>query len=188
MPQDSVCVNTILEIVGRDYSDFHEAYFFHRDDYDRGQVSGEEYWRRVLKRLGMDRDQSEIERLLQLDVKSWTGMNEEMIAFIAENREKLKKLAIISNMTVDTLAYLQMNCSWLSLFDVLTFSCELGVNKPDRAIYESCLRGLAIAPGECLFVDDSVENVNGAMEAGMSAVQFTSQVEFTHRLAAKYHF
>ncbi len=188
LPQDSRCVNNILEMLNQDYSDFHEAYIADRDEYDRGQVSGEGYWGRVLKRLGLPRDESGIKRLLKEDVKSWTKVNEEMIAFITENRGKFKKLAIISNMTVDTLSFLRKNCSWLSLFDDLTFSCEIGVNKPDRAIYESCLRELAIAPDECLFVDDSAENVRGAVEAGMNAVQFTSQIEFMHELNKKYDF
>ncbi len=187
-PQDSARVDAILEIVGRDRSVFHEAYIAHRDDYDRGRISGENYWSRVLESLGVHRDESDIRRLLEEDVKSWTIMNEEMIAFITENRENIHELAIISNMTVDTLAYLQANCRWLSLFDTLTFSCELGVIKPDPAIYESCLEGLAAAPDECLFVDDSADNVRGAVKAGMRAVQFTSQNEFMLEWEKRYVF
>jgi len=125
-------------------------------------------------------------RLIQEDVRSWTRFSEPMLRFVAESRDKIHKLAILSNMIPDTLVYLRRHCDWLGLFDELSFSCEIGANKPSPESYATCLERLQLSPGECLFVDDTAENVRGAREAGLSAIQFKSFPEFRQELDEKY--
>ncbi len=60
------------------------------------------------------------------------------------------------------------------LFQVAVLSYDLGVSKPDRKIYEVAIQRAGVAPGEVFFVDDRIENVEGARAAGLDAVQFTS--------------
>ncbi|SMX24180.1 HAD family hydrolase [Boseongicola aestuarii] len=45
--------------------------------------------------------------------------------------------------------------------------------KPDRRIYEVLTARNDLVPGECLFIDDSPKNVDGAREAGWQALHFT---------------
>ena len=61
----------------------------------------------------------------------------------------------------------------LALFDRVYLSCELHLLKPDPAIYHAVAADSHLAPGEHLFVDDRLENVLGAQEAGWQAVHFT---------------
>jgi putative hydrolase of the HAD superfamily len=77
---------------------------------------------------------------------------------------------------------------WLELFDTLVFSCELGINKPDRRIYDACLRMLDLSPRECLFVDDIKKNVGGAIESGMHGILFKSFAQFRRQLDGDYLF
>ena len=185
-PQNPENVNNILQSLKQEYIDFKEVYKSQRAQYDSGQISGEEYWINILRHYGLEPNGFEIARLIQEDVKSWTQINESMIQFITESRGKIHKLAMISNMTSDSLAFIKKHYHWLELFDELVFSCEIGKNKPDRQIYEACLRKLNICPNECLFVDDSLENVKGAMELGMYAIHFETFSEFQLELSGKY--
>jgi putative hydrolase of the HAD superfamily len=185
-PQNPENVNNILRSLKQDYYGFQEVYRRQRAQYDSGQISGELYWINILQYYGLDPNGYEIASLIQEDVKSWTQINESMIQFITESRSKISKLAIISNMTSDTLAYLRRHYNGLELFDELCFSCELGIIKPDREIYETCLRKLKLCPNECLFVDDSAKNVKGAMEIGMPAIQFKIFSEFVLELDEKF--
>jgi HAD superfamily hydrolase (TIGR01509 family) len=89
-------------------------------------------------------------------------------------------------MVEDTLVLMRRRYDWLDLFDELVFSCELGVNKPEREIYEVCLRRLDVDPNECLFVDDSAKNVQGAIEVGMHTIQFENFPQFMLELDQKY--
>jgi HAD superfamily hydrolase (TIGR01509 family) len=93
---------------------------------------------------------------------------------------------MISNMTRDTLSFLETRFTWLELFDGLCFSCDLGISKPDKRIYETCLRELDISPEECLFVDDSAKNVKGALESGLHAIQYKTFAEFVQELEVKF--
>ena len=185
-PQNPENVNNILRSLGQVHDGFSEVYFRQRGQYDLGQISGEQYWSNILQHYGLNPQDFDIARLIQEDVKSWTQLNEAMIQFITESRSKIHRLAMLSNMTRDTLAFMRKHYSWLELFDALCFSCELGIKKPGREIYETCLKKLEISPNECLFVDDSERNVKGAMEAGMPAIYFTTFSEFMLELDEKY--
>lgn len=59
-------------------------------------------------------------------------------------------------------------------FRPCVLSCEVGLRKPDRAIYALTAKKAGKAPKECLFVDDSQTNVDGAKAAGMQAHLFTN--------------
>ncbi len=175
-------VENMLQILGRDDDGFQEVYQGKRESYDAGQITAVEYWKHVLQHYGLVERDVDMDRLIREDVKSWTELNESMLDFIWESRALIHKLAIISNMTWDTLAYMQTNYRWLELFDEMVFSCEIGINKPDRRIYEICSARLGLAPAECLFVDDSLANVEGARRAGMHAIHFKSFSEFSEEI------
>ena len=187
-PQNSENVKNILQILGQNDNNFKEIYQAKRDNYDSGQLSGRAYWASVFQYYGLEQDSSAIAGLIQEDVKSWTHLNDSMVKFLQENRPKLCGLAIISNMTRDTLAFMNKNFQWLELFDALIYSCHFGINKPDRRIYKICLDQLQLPPNECLFVDDSVGNVDGAIQAGMHAIHFKSFSEFLLKVTSNFRF
>lgn len=60
-------------------------------------------------------------------------------------------------------------------------SCELGLAKPDPAIFLMVARQLGTDPDRCLMVDDLAENVVGARRAGMRGLRFrgTKALEVT---------
>ena len=143
-PQNPDNVNNILQILSQDRSDFMDLYRNKRDNYDNGQLSGEQYWHSILQHYSLEQNDSKVTKLIQEDVKSWTQINDSMIQFIKESREKLHKLAIISNMPIDILSFMKKHFQWLEVFDELIFSCEFGKNKPDARIYEACLSRIEI--------------------------------------------
>jgi putative hydrolase of the HAD superfamily len=57
-------------------------------------------------------------------------------------------------------------------FDWAILSYEVEAMKPDRAIYEAAIERAGVAAGEVFFIDDRLENVEGARAAGIDAVQF----------------
>ena len=185
-PQNRQNVDNILRLLGQDYDDFMQVYYDLRVGYDNGQLSGEEYWIKVLHHFRLNPNAFDLSNFIHEDVKSWTVLNDSVLQYLKENRGRIPKLAMISNMVEDTLVFMREHYDWLDLFDELVFSCELGVNKPEKEIYEICLRKLMIPPGECLFVDDSVKNVNGAVDSGMRAIQFTTFSRFLHEIEEKY--
>ena len=181
-PQNPENVRRMAELVNQDDDDFRHVYTDKRPQYDSGHLSSNAYWRALLEHFGLPPTPSTIARLNQEDIASWTVVNEVMVHFIRQNRDNVPRMAIISNMTRDALAFMRERFDWLDLFDNLTFSCELGTVKPHREIYQVCLDALRIPAGECLFVDDSLANVKAAMDAGMAAIHFQDFDQFTLEL------
>lgn len=58
-------------------------------------------------------------------------------------------------------------------FDPVIDSCEVGVRKPDPAIYSLICNRMGVAPSGCLFLDDYPGNVEAALAAGLDALQVT---------------
>lgn len=58
-------------------------------------------------------------------------------------------------------------------FDVYVNSAEVGMAKPNPAIYRLVLDRLEVAPEEALFVDDMVRNTDGAELLGIHTLVFT---------------
>ena len=56
--------------------------------------------------------------------------------------------------------------------DGLVVSADIHLLKPDVKIYRYLLEKYALTAGECLFIDDRPDNVEGARLAGLQAVQF----------------
>ncbi len=57
-------------------------------------------------------------------------------------------------------------------------SAEFGTRKPDPDIYLKICKDYDFKPEESLFIDDRLDNVEGAREAGLTAYQFTTEPEF----------
>jgi putative hydrolase of the HAD superfamily len=62
-----------------------------------------------------------------------------------------------------------------SLFEVIVFSAEVGVCKPDPKIFQRALEQLGVDASESLFIDDRERNVTGAQALGMHAVHYKNR-------------
>jgi putative hydrolase of the HAD superfamily len=58
-------------------------------------------------------------------------------------------------------------------FDTLVISGEVGLRKPDPAIYRLAAERLELSPSACAFVDDLPRNVEAARDVGMYGVHHT---------------
>jgi FMN phosphatase YigB (HAD superfamily) len=73
--------------------------------------------------------------------------------------------------------------------DGFVVSGDVGVRKPDQAIYERLLQEVRVEPAEILFVDDRVRNLDTAAALGMEAVLFAadgSSAASEHRVVTNF--
>ena len=59
------------------------------------------------------------------------------------------------------------------LFDAVVISGEVGMRKPEEAIFRHAAQALGLEPGECVFIDDIEANVAAATACGMTALLHT---------------
>ena len=62
------------------------------------------------------------------------------------------------------------------LMDGVLISAEVKLLKPDPQIYRTFLRKFALRPEECVFIDDTPINVEGALYENMAGIVFNMDV------------
>lgn len=83
-------------------------------------------------------------------------------------------LALLTNSGPKTRTGLVVRHGLERWFPVIVISAEEGMSKPDPRVYLRTCERLGRSPGDCLFVDDRLSNVEGAEAAGLSAIGFES--------------
>jgi epoxide hydrolase-like predicted phosphatase len=68
------------------------------------------------------------------------------------------------------------------LFDTVVISAEVGLHKPQPAIYRLAAERIAEPPERCVFVDDLRENCAGAEAVGMTAILHRDAAESIERI------
>jgi len=68
-----------------------------------------------------------------------------------------------------------------SLFDVVVFSDEHGMRKPDQAIFQLTLDRLSVPAAACVFADDTEANLVTAAAMGMTVVHALDEQETAGR-------
>lgn len=172
----------LAQITGVEKELFTELYWSERPDYDKDVISGTEYWQKIAQCAGTTLTEQVIQELIDLDNCSWMQFDSVMWEWVEQLRAAGKRVGLISNMPRDLGEALKARTQKLSNFDQLTLSYEIHAVKPEPAVYEHCLDGLDTAPEQTLFLDDRIENVQGAELLGIRAIQFTSRDDVLLRL------
>jgi len=67
-------------------------------------------------------------------------------------------------------------------YDEIISAGETGYTKPNPKIFEEALRRLGAKPEDCIFVDDTVDNVEAARSLGMKGILYRNFVAFRAEL------
>jgi putative hydrolase of the HAD superfamily len=175
----------LLRITGLTSARLDSFYWADRHAYDEGKLTGFAFWEKIVREAGLDLASSAIEELNLWDARMWTTQNDAMLAWQQQLKQHGILTAILSNMGDNVLANMKREFDWLSRFDVLVWSYQLGMAKPDPAIYRYVLKELGTRPEETLFIDDKPLNVEAADALGMKALVFTTVERLRTNLIAQ---
>ena len=188
-PPDRESHDALLRITGLPYDRFEALYWADRHAYDEGKLSGVTFWKKFLTDASLDLGPGAVDELNRWDARMWTTQNSVMLAWQQAIKKRGLRTAILSNMGDSVLANMQREFDWFDRFDVLVWSYQHGIAKPDPAIYRHTLTQLGTLPGEALFIDDKPVNVEAARALGMQGLVFSTVDQLradltTHGLAA----
>ena len=165
--------DALLRITGLPLEKFEALYWADRHAYDEGKLTGIAFWQKMSSDAKLDLPQSTIEELNLWDSRMWTTQNPAMLAWQQQLKERGLLTAILSNMGDSVLENIEREFDWLPRFDVLVWSYQHHLAKPDPAIYRLALAKLGTRPQETLFIDDKQANIDAAHALGMPAVVFS---------------
>ncbi len=170
-------------VAGGNKATFHAAYWKYRHPYDRGDLSGTEYWHAVAQMVGhTGLDENELQALYVADVDLWGDLNEPMVAWAGRLQDQGVRTGILSNIGDRMETGIRERFDWIGRFDHCVWSHALRIAKPEVEIYARAAEGLQVEPARVLFVDDRVENTEGAREAGMQAVRYETHDQFEREM------
>lgn len=109
--------------------------------------------------------------------------NEELMEYFRRLRPRYRT-AVLSNSFVGAREREQARYGLVEMTDVVIYSHEIGMIKPDARVYAVTCDELGLPPAETVFLDDVEENVAGAREAGMRAVRFESNTQAIEEVEA----
>ncbi len=149
---------------------------------ERGEKTDIEHWNWALDQLKIaPEDRGEFIR------QWWSGdrMDYDLLDFIHSLRPQLRT-GLLSNAWLGTRENISKHWGGLDpYFDVVIFSAEIGIRKPDPEIFHFLLERLDVRAEETVFVDDFIENVNAAQSLGLHAIQFCSSEQVRRELLEK---
>ncbi len=85
--------------------------------------------------------------------------------FLLSNTNDLHEVAFTHNMKNQNIQY-----SIHDLFERVYYSHTLHLNKPNIEIYETVIKQQNLNPAQTLFLDDKIENLEGAQKAGLQTL------------------
>ena len=142
-----------------------------------GTIKHTEFWAKIGEALNLAGSD-----LRELQSDYWDGVWDSNMLDLCRTLQPQYQLGIISDAFSDARDNIR---PWISsdLFDVMIFSAEEGVCKPDARIFHKALQELEVEPERALFVDDRIKNVEGARELGMHALQYQNFSQLLQDLA-----
>lgn len=151
---------------------------WHAAEEDRsiGKITLEEIIERILcenNRYSEDLYNKIIHKRVESKVEAFRHLHPEIIPMLSSLIQKDLRIGLISNCYSEE-AELIKQSELYCYFDVPILSWDIGLMKPNPAIFQNCMERLGVKPEECLYVGDG-----GSMELetvqslGMTAVQAT---------------
>jgi epoxide hydrolase-like predicted phosphatase len=133
-----------------------------------GRISADEYFAEVERVLEVQLDRGEHRAI---DVSILLGERSEMVVLLDALRAQVR-LACFSNTHGLHWEHMLANYRCMELFEVRLASHLMWVRKPALRAFELACERLEAPPEDCIFIDDAIENVEAARQAGMVGLHF----------------
>ncbi|MFH1197922.1 MAG: HAD family phosphatase [bacterium] len=153
-----------------------ENYHVHRD-YECSKLTTEQFLSIMIEWLD---NKIDTENFCKIFSEIFTENKE--VSALLPILKKDYKLVLLSNTN-----YIHQKYGWeqswfVSLFDKLVLSYQVGANKPDLKIYKAVEEFTQLPPEEHLFIDDVADYAQGARNAGWDAIQFIGYNDLIEQL------
>lgn len=115
--------------------------------------------------------QREFSNLSEIFENRWI-VDGNLVNFIRKEKQNGSKIAVLSNVAQYSFDQFFSKEEQVELFDEAVLSGNEGVSKPDARIFEIACERLGENPDNCVFVDDSPENVLAAEKLGLRGIVY----------------
>lgn len=146
---------------------------------DRGLITEDEAIDRICDR---NTDKSQ---LIKAVLDNWYQMLtpiEDVVGVLKELKETGYKVYFLSNFHLLAFEDVSKRYDFFSVFDGGVVSYKEKLMKPEKEIYDKLIKTYGINPHESIFIDDTRENIEGAMKLGFQTIFFTASLDLREKL------
>jgi epoxide hydrolase-like predicted phosphatase len=165
----------VAERLGIEVPDLIRLLFGHTDNFrvQLGEITPEEHWESVRCQLGLSESD-----MIAIRQAFFAGdrLDRNLVDYI----RKLKHdycTVVLSNYMAVLRERIMDEWDIGDAFHHLIISSEVGLMKPQPEIYQFALETVGFDPEETLFIDDSIENIEGAQAVDIRGILFTSPAQ-----------
>ena len=132
-----------------------------------GKIDNATFWQRAGEKLGVTFTK-EFQNTIWQD---WHGATPliEMQQLVHDVKARGFRTVVFSNILAPSAQQIRWQGGY-DVFDAEVLSCEVGLKKPDPAIYDKALEAALCLPEECIFIDDKAHNLIPAQALGMKTI------------------
>jgi FMN phosphatase YigB (HAD superfamily) len=165
-------VAKVADVAGVPHNELRAAVESYTDPVMVGEMSSAEAFVRAAATVG-----DEPSEVLATKIKAahWgfalsrTTVFADAVSFMQRARQRGELVALVSNCGDQTRPLLRAH-GLLEQVDLAVLSCEIGIGKPDRGIFDYTIATLGIDPSAGTLVDDQLTFCQGAVAAGLQAI------------------
>lgn len=140
---------------------------------ETGAISDDEFFDRMTARYVADGGDASVDARIAQRAVFGRGLAAcgAMIDAVRQVKRAGYRTALLTNISRSGEALWRSLFAVDELFDVVVDSSQVGLRKPDPAIFRLTCERLGLQPEQCLFVDDLRCNVDAAADLGMTTLQ-----------------
>lgn len=156
-----------------------------------GQISDDGWRNRVQARLSSLMSDTSAKELVDTWTNSKVYIDETIIEIYKKHYPKAK--VVLATNATSRLNQDMKNHGLADMFDGVLNSSELGIAKPSHSFFTKGMNELGVGSKEVIFIDDSITNVQSAMQLGIRSHHYQNHmqlVEFlveTQRMKSSNH-
>jgi 2-haloacid dehalogenase len=110
------------------------------------------------------------------------GSFQPVVDILGRLKEAGYPLYALSNWSGEKFSLVYPQYPFFEWFDGMVISGEVGLLKPEKAIFDVLLERVGCSSHECLFIDDVSSNICAARELGFQTIQFQSARQLEEEL------
>ena len=128
----------------------------------------------------------EHKKLIKMYYGRWDEMLKgeiiESVNILKKLKSKNYKLIALTNWSFETFPVAIKRFDFLKLFNGIVVSGKIKMLKPFKEIYNYTINKYELSPSECVFIDDRLSNVQGAINCGIKGIRFQSSMQLIKEL------
>lgn len=162
-----------------DWEDFQERHGLVSTEFEKGNVSLDEYLECTVFYKSRDFSQSAFQEFLF----GQSQPKEEVLSLVRQLATGGQYLmATLNNESRELNLYRIEKFGLRDCFTTFFSSCFLGFKKPEKRIYQAALEITQRRPAECIFIDDRALNLECAVRLGIGTIHFQNPTQLQREL------